>query len=81
MFITKPLLVLTLMQSFMIDKVFTQTYSIENLTYYRLRVKVNDNLESRELGRGQMNKNNTWVSSELVRGPDNVREIYYFYSK
>ena len=78
MFLSKPLLVLTLMQSFMIDKVFTQTYSIENLTYYRLRVKVNDNLESRELVRGQMNKNNTWVSSELVRGPDNVREIYFF---
>ena len=71
-------LIVIFVQFFIINSGLSLDFSVSNLTYYRLRINIDGHLESRELIRGMLNKNNFWLSAELVNSPENKREIYFF---
>lgn len=71
-------LIVIFVQFFIINSGLSLDFSVSNLTYYRLRINIDGHLESRELIRGMINKNNSWLSAELVNSPENKREIYFF---
>lgn len=71
-------LIIIIAQLFIVNIGLSLDFSVSNLSYYRLRINIDGHYERRELLRGMLNKNNSWLSAELVNSPENKREIYFF---